>query len=1043
MRRIPGSKCSLFTRHALLACVALACCPTAFALDPALDVSQYAHTSWKIRDGFTKGAIFAIAQTPDGYLWLGTESGLVRFDGVRAVPWQPPAGQRVPSNFINALLVARDGTLWIGTHEGLASWKDGKFSIYRELRDLDIAALIEDHEGTVWVGASGVSDGDLCAARNGTFECYGAASFGRGVFALYEDHKGSLWVASGNGLWRWKPGTPERYTYPPGVTAANSLVEDDSGTLLLSTINGLKRLAAGRIDRYELPGIDRDFWLTRLLRSSDGSLWLASLQGLSHFHQGRTDVFKAVDGLSADSVVPIFEDREGNVWVGTPDGLDRFRNLAVPTISRKQGLSNSAAFSVLATRDGSIWIVTADGLNRWENGQVIFYRTQKALGQSGQKLEPELTGDLAATEIANTGLMGDPQSLGQDNRGRLWASTSVGVFYFEGGRFIRVPGVPGGFTFSVVGDDQGNIWISNRTALIHVTPEPVIERIPWSQFRHQWAQALLPDRAQGGLWIGFRDGGVAYFKDGEVHASYGPADGLGHGTVSQLLFGSRGTLWAATEGGLSRIKDGHIATLTSKNGLPCDAVHWVMQDEDDAYWLYKPCGLVRVARSELDGWVNDPTRIVQFTTFGAADGVRTYEIPSGYPPMVTKSPDGRIWFLARDGVSVLDPRHLTSNKLPPPVHIEQITADRISHDVTTDTNEQLSLPALSRELEIDYTALSLVAPEKIQFRYKLEGFDRDWQDVGNRRQAFYTNLPPRNYRFRVMACNNSGVWNETGTYFDFTIAPAYYQTTWFRVLLAIAFLMLIGAIYQLRLRQVAGQVRARMEERLEERERIARDLHDTLLQSVQGLILKFHAIAKQIPRDEPAHDALEKTLDDADEVLAEGRDRLRNLRATSIPFGGLPAAFERVAEETPQGADATFKTVVEGKVRELHPMVREECYWIGREAVVNALTHSNGSKVEVEITYDPRQFRLRVRDDGRGIDPGILEGGRSDHWGLQGMRERAQKIGGQLNLWSRPETGTEVELIIPRASAYQRAHDKSKKFWLRSSSGNNDSAPKA
>jgi signal transduction histidine kinase len=332
----------------------------------------------------------------------------------------------------------------------------------------------------------------------------------------------------------------------------------------------------------------------------------------------------------------------------------------------------------------------------------------------------------------------------------------------------------------------------------------------------------------------------------------------------------------------------------------------------------------------------------------------------------------------------------------------------------------------------------------IRFRYMLEGHDRDWQDVGNRRQAFYNDLPPGTYRFRVMACNNSGVWNEAGAYFDFTIAPAYYQTTWFRVLLAITFLMLLGAIYQLRLRQVAAHVRARMEERLEERERIARDLHDTLLQSVQGLILKFHAVATQMRRDEPARETLEKTLDHADEVLAEGRDRLRNLRAISIPFGGLPAAFERVAEETPQGADATFKTVVEGRVRELHPMVREECYWIGREAIVNALTHSHGRKVEVEITYDPRQFRLRVRDDGRGIDPKILEeGGRSDHWGLQGMRERAQKIGGQLKLWSRPETGTEVELIIPRASAYQTAHDKSKKFWLRRSSGNNDSAPKA
>src|SRR6185369_15787809 len=237
---------------------------------------------------------------------------------------------------------------------------------------------------------------------------------------------------------------------------------------------------------------------------------------------------------------------------------------------------------------------------------------------------------------------------------------------------------------------------------------------------------------------------------------------------------------------------------------------------------------------------------------------------------------------------VVDPRHLPFNKLPPPVHIEQITADRKTYDASGN----LRLPPLIRDLQIDYTALSLVAPEKIQFRYMLEGHDKDWQDVGNRRQAFYNDLPPGTYRFRVMACNNSGVWNEAGAFLDFTIAPAYYQTTWFRVLLAIAFLMLLGVIYQLRLRQVAGQVRARMEERLEERERIARDLHDTLLQSVQGLILKFHAVAKQIPRDEPAHDALDKTLDDADEVLAEGRDRLRNLRATSIPFGGLPAAFE-------------------------------------------------------------------------------------------------------------------------------------------------------
>src|SRR5262249_30513596 len=337
----------------------------AFALNPALDISQYSHTSWRVRDGFTRGAIFAIAQTPDGYLWLGTESGLVRFDGLQTLPWQPSAGQRLPSNFINALLVARDGTLWIGTTRGLASLRDGKLSIYRKVGDSAISALIEDHEGTVWIGASGDSGGNLCAAGAGTFECYATTSFERGVGALYEDHKGSLWVSSRNGLWRWRPGKPERYTYPRGVTPASWLVEDNSGTLLLSTSKGLEKLVAGRIESYALPGIAGEFTPTRALRSSDGSLWIGSWQGLLHFHQGRTDVFKAVDGLSADFVAPIFEDREGNVWVGTQDGLDRFHEVTVPTISRKQGLSNSAAWSVLATRDRSIWIVTADGLNRW------------------------------------------------------------------------------------------------------------------------------------------------------------------------------------------------------------------------------------------------------------------------------------------------------------------------------------------------------------------------------------------------------------------------------------------------------------------------------------------------------------------------------------------------------------------------------------------------------------------------------------------------------------------------------------------------------
>jgi signal transduction histidine kinase len=308
----------------------------------------------------------------------------------------------------------------------------------------------------------------------------------------------------------------------------------------------------------------------------------------------------------------------------------------------------------------------------------------------------------------------------------------------------------------------------------------------------------------------------------------------------------------------------------------------------------------------------------------------------------------------------------------------------------------------------------------------LEGHDAAWQEAGTRRQAFYTNLSPRNYRFRVMACNNSGVWNEAGTFLDFSIAPAYYQTNWFRLSCGAAFLALLWGLYQFRLRQLAREFNMRLDERVSERTRIARELHDTLLQNVQGLILKIHAIGKRIPTTDPTRQEIEKTLDYADQVLAEGRDRVRNLRTATVGFGELPKAFQQVVEEAAPNRSSTFKTVVEGTVLELHPIIREETYSIGREALINALTHSDAHNIEAEITYESREFRLRIRDDGRGIDPAVLEkGGRDDHWGLQGMRERAKRIGGKLDLWSRPGSGTEVELTVPASTAYRSPGRKS------------------
>jgi signal transduction histidine kinase len=405
---------------------------------------------------------------------------------------------------------------------------------------------------------------------------------------------------------------------------------------------------------------------------------------------------------------------------------------------------------------------------------------------------------------------------------------------------------------------------------------------------------------------------------------------------------------------------------------------------------------------------------------------------SSFKPLVTKSSDGKLWFTNEAGFSVVDPRHLRINNLPPAVHVDQIIADRKTYDAPSDRTGRVGLPPLVRDLQIDYTALSFVAPEKVLFRYKLEGWDRDWQDAGNRRQAFYNNLAPGNYRFRVTACNNSGVWNEAGTILDFSIAPAYYQSNWFRGTCVAAFMLLLWALYQLRLRQIARQFQVRLEERIGERTRIARELHDTLLQGFQGLMFRLQAVRYLLPeRPAEASQALDTALDLGGEVIAEGRDAVQNLRSSTVVNNdlvhGLTLVAEELAADKESPASPTFRILVEGPPRDLDPIRREEIYRIGREALVNAFRHARAQQIEAEITYGDPQFRLRIRDDGTGIESSVRDPGkRSGHWGLTGMRERAKTIGGRLEVWSQEGAGTEVDLTIPSSIAYgiYSAHTK-------------------
>jgi signal transduction histidine kinase len=393
-----------------------------------------------------------------------------------------------------------------------------------------------------------------------------------------------------------------------------------------------------------------------------------------------------------------------------------------------------------------------------------------------------------------------------------------------------------------------------------------------------------------------------------------------------------------------------------------------------------------------------------------------------------------LWFTTQDGVSVVDPHHLAFNKLPPPVHIEQITAD----DKPYDAVKGLRLPPRIHYLTIDYTALSLTIPEKVRFRYKLEGEDKDWREVVNDRQVQYTNLPPKHYRFRVLAANNSGVWNEEGAALDFEIPPMWYQTNWFRVACLAAFALLLWALYRLRVRQLAYQFNMRLEERVSERTRIARDLHDTLLQSFQALLPRLQAAIYKLPESPvEARKTLEVAVDQASEAITEGRDAVQGLRASTVEQNDLALAIRTVGEELASAdhnqSSPEFNVVVEGTSRNLHPILRDEVYRLAAEALRNAFRHAAAQKVEVEIRYDEKHFRLRVRDDGKGIGDEVLRAKeREGHYGLPGMKERAGLVGGKLTIWSEVDNGTEIELVIPASRAYAQPTRPLWKFGKRS-----------
>ena len=988
------------------------------AEQPVQRLSQYGHSSWHVQDGLFSSPN-GITQTKDGYLWIGTDAGLVRFDGVRFVAWNTFQDANSAGRSVAAVFAASDGSLWLGSGRQVLQLQGSRIARY-EVPGI-VSQLTQSSTGEILVAQTRTNGrgGPVCEIASGKLSCFGAPDLPLNAVATASAApEGGWWLGGGGGLCHWSPGTlahcflKEALAPLSGLSSVSAVLSAKDGTLWVGIPKaghdmGLGQLINGNWKTFMAPGLDgQSVAVSSVLEDREGSVWLGTLDnGLYRIRGATVEHFGRANGLSSDAVAGrgLYEDREGTIWVVTSSGLDSFRHLPVTVFSSREGLPADGVESVLAAHDGTVWF------GNW----TLSILSQN---QTAAPPHPELFAGKSVT------------SLLEDHAHRLWIGLDRTLNVFENGVLKPIPSPSGGefgIAESIAEDSAHDVWVTTAEAnpkLLRIRDQVVKEQIN----RAGSQPTAMASDPSGGIWIGYYSGAIASYRGDETKLF--AADNSSKAPITALLVEEDGTLLATTLKGLLIQQGVSRRLLNIERGLPCDRLMAIVHDARNSIWLSANCGLIELRGSELSRWKSDPSTKIQYHLLDVTDGVQPGY--GSFMPRASLGPDGRVWFATGKVAQVIDPAGLERASVPPPLRIETITVDRKTYA----PEEAQTLPARPRDIEIRYTALSFVVPQKIKFKYRLEGRDDLWNDADTRREAFYSDLPPGSYSFHVKASNSDGVWNDADASMNFKIPPAFYQTKWFDALCLVVVLALMYGLYFIRLKQAAAKIRGHLAAREAERERIARELHDTLLQSTQGLILRFQAAANQIPPLDPTRALLDTALVRADEVLAEGRDRVLDLRVSNDALSDLPRAFSAAGEEFAQGRSVTFRTTVEGTARDLLRTVKDETYRIGREALLNAFQHSGANSIELQIIYADNDFRVRVRDDGRGIDPGALEErSRPGHWGITGMRERAQKIGAHFEIWSRHGAGTEIELKIPASVAYKERRFLSRWWPWRSS----------
>jgi signal transduction histidine kinase/ligand-binding sensor domain-containing protein len=985
-------------------------CRTCPAQEIQYAVKDIHHNSWTSEHGV--GAVFDIQQDKSGYLWLTTANGIVRFDGVNFQSLEEATSDAIHSYDISSVLLAPSGRTWFTTRAaGLILLEGGKkvdYSVdWRCVSRVPNSPMVEDVDGSLWVRAiSGLYhlEGHSCERIEKNLGYPGGIPA-----ALLVDKNGTVWVKAPSGALlfhrRNQPGF-ELSGYVSGPTSRPAFLhQGPEGGIWLSDECGLRKLVLGsqgvvsaaqppRPKSLDLQTGDFGF-------APDGSLWAVVGNGVSKFEHrqwvsssvidaGAGEAITTRDGLTSNAIWSLRIDTEGSIWVGTNAGLDRLRVTAVKSIVVPNAQEHE--FALAAGNQGSVWT---------GNASLPLMR----IDASGRASIVEKTHDVTCIRRDHQGNIWSVD----DGSVKLWRSSPKGfdpVHYPE----ENVAGI-----VSLAVDRNNEPWINLRSG-----PTYHLAHGKWRDEHEALGKkvgllgAMVGDD-NGIVWLSFAWNLVRW--DGTSYQKFSFPPGRLDISVATMT-AREDRVWLAGAGGIVMFTRGKFYLMEFVDPELPGRVSGIVETEKGELWANGFSGITHVSAAELARWVQNPTSKVTGEHLDAFDGLPGLSVERFPEPSVVEASDGRMWFATTRGIAWLDQAALSRlhNRVPPPVFVTSVLADGKSYSGLSNVN----LPKLTQNLAITYTALSLAVPERVRFRYKLEDVDKDWQGAGSRREAFYTKLSPGHYTFTVVACNDDGVWNLSGASVEFTIPPAFYQTIWLKSVAGAGCVYLLWLLINLRMRFLSARIRERWVTRASERERIARELHDTFLQGIQGLLLRFNTAARSIPADTQARKAMDNALAQSEEIMLTGRRLVQDLRNTARA-ATLSEELEAIGHEF-QGLYATdFSVSSQGKELLLDPVVADELFKVGREAISNAFRHAQAKTIRVDLEYRNRDLKLSIRDNGLGIDERLLiEGKKAGHWGLPGMRERVAQLNGNIRFESLRGMGTTVEIKIPAHRAYPR-----------------------